>query len=138
MKLTKSRKAFFEAAKAVSQMSDFPRIKIGAVAVYKHHIISSGYNSVKTAPIQKKYNIYRFAEDANHALHAEVMCLKPLVGRKYIDFRYVDLYIYRAGCHGDLMLSRPCPSCLKLITELGIRNIYFTNYGGFSHEEILY
>ena len=138
MRLGKTRRAYFEAARAVSKLSDFPRINIGAVAVYKHHIISSGYNSNKTAPIQKQYNIYRFSDETPHALHAEIACLKSLVGRHDIDFKYVDLYIYREGKNHELALSRPCPSCMKLISELGIRNIYYTNNGGFSHEEILH
>lgn len=137
MNLTKRHKAFFEAAKAVSKLSDFPRIKIGACAVYKHKVISTGFNSKRTSPLQKKYNKYRFAVDTNHTCHAEISCLKPLMNRKDIDFKHVDLYIFRAYQNGELALSRPCPSCMKLISELGIRNIYYTNYGGLSHEEIL-
>lgn len=138
MHLSKTHKAYFEAAKAVSRMSDFPRVQIGACAVYKHHIISSGFNQVKTDPVQKEYNSYRFAEDTPHCLHAEISCLKPLIGRKDIDFRYIDLYVYRENKSGNSSLARPCVSCMKLITELGIRNIYYTNNGGFSHEEILH
>ena len=138
MRLTKAHKAYFEAAHSVAQLADFPRIKIGAVAVYKHRIISSGCNSLKTAPLQKKYNIYRFAEDTPHSLHAELSCLKPLIGRHDIDFKNVELYIYRSIKGNELALARPCPSCMKLITELGIRHIYYTNNGGFSHEELLY
>ena len=138
MKLSKTHRAYFEAARAVARLSDFPRIQIGAVAVYKHHIISSGFNSIKTAPIQKKYNQYRFSEETPHMLHAECSCLKSLIERKDIDFKYVDLYIYRSTQNNELGLARPCPSCMKLISELGIRHIYYTNNGGFSHEEILH
>ena len=42
MKLTKSHKAYFKAARAVSELSDFPRVSVGCVAVYGHKIISSG------------------------------------------------------------------------------------------------
>jgi len=137
MRLSKTHKAYFEAAKAVSQLADFPRIKIGAVAVYKHRIISSGFNSRKTAPIQKKYNVYRFSEDSMHCIHAELACLKPLIGRGDIDFKHVSLYVYRTGQKGNALLARPCPSCMKLITELGIRDIYYTTNEGYSHENIL-
>lgn len=138
MRLSKTHRAYFEAARAMSKLSDFSRVKIGAIAVYKHHIISSGCNSNKTAPLQKKYNIYRFSEETPHMLHAEVSCLKPLMGRNDIDFRHVSLYVYREGSNGNLLLARPCLSCMKLITELGIRDIYYTNNEGFSHEEILH
>lgn len=138
MRLGKTRRAYFEAARAVSKLSDFPRVAVGAVAVYGHRIISSGCNGQKTDPLQKHYNVYRFSEETPASIHAEIACLKPLVGRRDIDFRHVDLYVYREDKDGNPALSRPCPSCLQLITELGIRNIYYTNSGGFSHEEILH
>ena len=33
-------------------------------------------------------------------------------------------------------MSRPCPSCMAAIKDLGIRNIYYTTDDGFSHEII--
>ena len=137
MRLSKTRKVYFETAKSVSQLSDFPRIKVGSVAVYKHHIISSGCNTSRTDPLQKKYNAYRFSEETPHCAHAELVCLKPLIERHDIDFKHVDLYVYRADKQGTPLLARPCPSCMKLITDLGIRNIYYTNNNGYSHEIIL-
>lgn len=138
VQLRKSDRVYFNVAKSVSELSDFPRIKIGCCSVYKHKVISTGFNTQRTDPMQKKYNRYRFTEDTKHTCHAELSCLKPLIGRKDIDFKNVDLYIYRSYKNGELALSRPCPSCMKLITELGIKNIYYTNFGGFSHEEIIF
>ena len=140
MKLTKKDRTYFNVAKEVSKLSDFPRIKIGACAVYKHKVISTGFNSQRTSPLQKKYNKYRFYEESSksrHTCHAELSCLKPLIGRKDIDFKHVSIYVYREYQDGTLALSRPCSSCLKLITRLGIRDIYYTNNDGFSHEKIL-
>ncbi len=138
MKLTKSHRAYFKAAKAVSELSTFPRVKVGCVAVYKHKIISSGVNSYITNPLQKKYNRFRFDTDTTlHSKHAELDCLLSLVNRKDIDFRRVSLYIYRQYRSGELGVARPCDSCFNLIKDLGIRHIYYSNDGGFSHEEII-
>lgn len=137
MKLTKTRRTYFEAARAVAQLSDFPKVKVGAIAVYSHHIISSGYNAQRTAPIQKKYNKYRFSDDTPASLHAEIACLKPLIRRKDIDFKRINLYVYREYFNGDLAMARPCESCFKLIKDLGIRNIYYTTNDGYAHENIL-
>lgn len=137
MKITKSHRAYFKTAKAISELSDFPKVKIGCCAVYKHKIISSGCNSIKTNPTQKRLNIYRFDAETPATIHAELSCLLPLINRKDINFRDVSLYVYREYKSGELALARPCPSCMKLITELGIRHIYYTNLSGFSHEEIL-
>lgn len=137
MQLTKKDKTYFNIAKEVSKLSDFPRVQIGACAVYKHKVISTGCNSQRTSPLQKKYNQYRFSVETPHTCHAETSCLKPLIGRNDIDFKNVELYIYREYHNNELALSRPCPSCMKLISDLGIKHIYYTNSGGFSHEEIL-
>ena len=138
MHLMKKNRAYFNIAREMSKLSDFPRAQIGACAVYKHKVISTGYNSQRTSPLQKKYNQYRFKVETPHMCHAEISCLKPLVGRRDIDFKNVDLYIYREYKNGELALARPCASCMKLISDLGIRNIYYSNEGGFSHEEIIY
>lgn len=138
MKLSKSHRTYFKAAKAISELSDYKQ-RMGCVIVYKHRIISSGCNKHKTNPLQKKYNRYRFGEDEGiHSVHAEVDALSPLIDRDDIDLSHVSLYIYRQHKNGDLALARPCNSCMALIKKLGIRNIYYTTYGGYSHEEILY
>ena len=138
MELSKSHRAYFKAAKAISELSDFPRFKIGCCAVYKHKIISSGCNSTKTNPTQKRLNLYRFDADTPATIHAELSCLLPLINRKDIDFGNVSLYIYREYKSGDLALARPCASCEALIRSLGIRNIYYTGNQSYIKEEIIY
>lgn len=139
MNLTKSHRAYFKAAKSVSDLSDFPRVKVGCVAVYKHKIISSGYNSCVTNPLQKRYNKFRFDTDSTlHSKHAEVDCLLPLINRKDIDFSRVILYIYRQYKSGDPGVARPCDSCFNLIKDLGIRTVYYTGDNSYISEEIIY
>ena len=136
--MTKSHRAYFDAAKAVSKLSDFKKVQIGAVAVYGHRMISTGCNTVRGCPLQKKYNTYRFDEPSEHSGHAELMCLKPLIGRNDIDFTRLSLYVYREYKDGSLALSRPCKSCMALIKDLGIRKIYYTTHEGYAHEELIY
>ena len=137
MNLTKSHKSYFKAAKAMSDLSDYHKYHIGAIAVYKHKIISSGYNTTVTNPLQKRYNQLRFTCETPHCKHAELDCLLPLLNRKDIDFSRVSLYLYREHKSGELACARPCPSCQALIKELGIRHIYYSNNGGYSHEEFI-
>ena len=135
MELTKRHRAYFKAAKAVSEIAEFKRVQLGCVAVYGHRIISTGCNGVKTNPLQKKYNIYRFHEDAGeHTIHAEVQCLLPLIGDKSIDFSKVSLYIYRELKNGRLAPAKPCPSCEQLIKDLGIKKVYYTGQGSYIAE----
>ena len=138
MKLTKSHRAYFKAARAIAELSDFPKVKIGCCAVYKHKIVSSGCNSMKTNPTQKRFNVHRFDADTPATLHAELSCLLPLINRKDIDFGSVSLYIYREFKSGDLALAKPCASCEALIRSLGIRHIYYTGDQSYISEEIIY
>lgn len=138
MDLTRKHKAYFDAACAMAQLSDFPRVKIGAIAVYKHRIISSGCNQTKTHPLQKRVNKHRFNDDTMHSQHAEINCLSQLIGRRDIDFKDVSLYIGRILADGSLGTCRPCPGCMALIRELGIRHIYFTTENSYVHEELIY
>lgn len=138
MHLSKSHRAYFKAAKAIAELSDFPRVKIGCCAVYKHKIISSGCNSLKTNPTQKRLNIYRFDAETPATLHSELACLLPLINRKDINFSDMSLYIYREYKNGSPALSRPCPSCMALIRQLGIKKIYYTGYNSYINEELIY
>lgn len=139
MELSKRHKAYFKAAKAVSELSSFKQHRVGAIVVYKHKIISSGCNSYVTNPLQKRYNRFRFDTDTTtHSKHAELESLLPLINRRDIDFSRVSVYVYRQHKSGELACARPCPSCEALIKELGIKNIYYSNECGFSHEEIIY
>jgi len=138
VQLSKSHKAYFKAAKAIAELSDFPRVKIGCCAVYKHKIISSGCNSTKTNPTQKRLNIYRFDADTPATIHAELSCLLSLINRRDIDFRDVSLYIYREYKSGELAMSKPCASCEALIRSLGIRYIYYTGNHSYINEELVY
>lgn len=138
MYLTKSHKTYFKAAKAISELSDFPRVSVGCVVVYKHKIISSGYNSNKTNPTQKRLNIHRFDVDTPATIHAEVAALLPLINRKDINFNDVSLYVYREYKNGDPALSKPCLSCMALIRQLGIRKLYYSGDNSFINEELIY
>lgn len=137
MELAKRHRVYFNVAKNVAELSDFERIHIGCCVVYKHRVISSGANVVKSHPLQRRLNKYRFDEDYYHPMHAEIRALLPLINRRDIDFSSVSLYLYREDKNGNICLSRPCNGCMALIKELGIKNIFYTTNGGFSHEKIL-
>ena len=138
MTLSKRNRAYFNVAKEMSKLSDFPRVHIGCCVVYKHKVISTGYNTQRGDPIQKKINVYRFNDDVKHCAHAEVMALKPLIGRKDIEFKNVELYLYREYKNGELAMSKPCASCNALIRSLGVRYIYYTGNQSYICEENVY
>lgn len=131
----------FLVARRESLESDYTktRHKLGCVIVYRGRVISFGHNSnSKTSPLQKEYNHFRFDSDTPHKLHAEVSALSKLLNCKNLslDFSKVSVVVYREKQDGSTGMARPCESCMRLIKDLGIRNIYYTTDDGYCHEEL--
>lgn len=129
-------KRFFEVARAVSLLSSFDKARVGCVFVKHSKIISSGVNSVKTHPLQKKYNIHRFTEDTTkHSLHAEVSAYINAL-KVTNDFSDVTVYIYRETRDGKIAMARPCNSCSHLLKDIGVKTVKYSTYYGYAVEKI--
>ena len=127
---------YFDKARQIADISDYNRIHIGCVAVYQGQIIGLGCNTNKTHPTQKFYNRYREPSDAMlPKLHAEISCINQI---KHLDINFskVKLYIYRIRKDQPFGLSRPCPSCMAAIKDLGIRDVYYATNDGYSYERL--
>ena len=134
--MTKRECAHFKVAKAISELSNHPRYKIGATVVLKHRLLSSGFNSdTKTHPLQKKYNRFRFTDEGAHKRHAELSALLPLI-REGVDLSDASIFVYREHKNGTLACARPCKACMQLIKDCGIRKIFYTTEDGYVREEI--
>ena len=128
---------YFRLAKNAMNFSDC-KIKIGSVLVYKNKVLSIGYNTNKSHPLQKLLNQkYRSTKDRvfnvdNHTngIHSELMCLINTKGLD-IEWHKVSIYIYRESNNKPSM-CKPCPCCNKALLERGIKtkNIYYTNWKG--------
>lgn len=122
---------FFNIAKEISKFSNF-KPHVGAVITQGKRIISTGFNSNKTHPLQHKYNIYRNFNDYASSVpleHAEVHALSHLIGKK-LPWDTFSIFVYREFKDGTPACSKPCEACDKLIKELGIKNIYYVDKNG--------
>lgn len=144
MQLSKKDYRFFEFARREAINSDYKKIHIGCVIVYKGHIIGKGSNSTKTDTIQKKYNNYRnfnnVKKPVSHSIHAEIAALKSISYpiQSNIDWKKVSVYIYRI-CLGKALgrgIARPCQGCMKALKDIGIQHIYYSTEDGFAYEKI--
>lgn len=132
--ITKSDYRYFDKARQAAMISDYYKTHIGCVAVYQGAVIGIGCNCNKTHPIQKKYNNYRKLSDTMlPKLHAEINCINS-IRHLDINFSKVKLYIYRIRKDQPFGLSRPCPSCMAAIKDLGIKDIYYTTNDGYCYE----
>lgn len=119
---------FFQKATELASKSDMS-VKMGCVVTYKGKIISEGYNQKRTHPLQAEYDKERpdvMEGTPNvHSLHAESSALFRI---KDEDIRWnkVEIYISRPMTCRPYGLAKPCPSCQKLISDLGIKTIHYT------------
>lgn len=127
---------YFKKARQIANISDYKKQHVGCVAVYQGQVIGLGCNCNKTHPMQKFYNKYRMPSDYMlPKLHAEISCINQI---KHLDINFskVKLYIYRIRKDQPFGLSRPCPSCMAAIRDLGIRDIYYTTNDGYVYEKL--
>ena len=128
---------YLSKARQAADISDYKNVHIGCVAVYKGNIVGIGCNTNKTHPVQKYYNKYRNTDVDQETLlpkiHAEISCINS-IRHLDIDFSKVKLYIYRKRNDKPYGMSRPCPSCMAAIKDLGIKHIYYTTNEGFAYE----
>lgn len=133
MSLSKKEQSFFNAAKAVSELSDH-RVKLGCVIVSKHRIVSSGFNSnSKCHPVQAQLDSQHFGCSCIGKLHAETTALLPLLRQK-VDLSKATLYVYRSHRDRSLAMARPCPRCMQLIRKAKISKIRYTTEDGYATE----
>lgn len=128
---------YFNLARNASQFSDFQQHRLGAVLVYKGKIISVGWNSTKSSPIQKEYNQFRNFDTTKlkNGIHAEISAItraKDLT----VDWSRVSIFIYREHKNGIKGNAYCCAACKKAILDRGIKEIYFTGENSFCYERI--
>lgn len=132
---------FFNLAKRASIFSDC-KIKMGSVIVYKNKVISIGYNTSKSHPLQKEYNKYRSCDDRffdtdkhSNGMHCELMALNN--AKKFKDLSKCSIFIYSNKKDGSPRLSKCCKACQKMLLDNGLKNIYYVDNNGNYHYENL-
>ena len=115
--------------------SDNQKTRLGCVVIYKNKVISVGWNMNKTNPLQQELNLYRGFDStvAYNSLHAEVHALLKCKNLD-IDWRRVNLFVYRIKKDGTRGIAKPCEACEALIRSMGIREVYYSTAKGFGYE----
>ena len=133
------KERYFDFARTASTVADYTGSHnfapaIGAIAVYKGSIIAAACNSNKTSPLQAKYNVYRFRDTTTlDKVHAEASLIQKIRWRfgDSLDWSKVEIYLYREYKNGNLAPSAPCPSCERMLRDLGIKKVHCTTENGF-------
>ena len=112
--------------------------QIGAIAIYKKSIVAEAWNSNKTSPLQAQYNVYRYTDsDTPAKIHCETALVQKLRWKfgDSIQWDKLEIYLYREYKDGSLAPSRPCPSCMAMLRNLGMKRIFYTTEEGFVEEK---
>jgi deoxycytidylate deaminase len=101
-------------------------VKIAAVLVHRNKLISIGYNSTKSHPLQKLYG-----RDGQIYLHAEIDAIRKAL-RRHDSLEGMQLYVSRwkwkdkdKTCLVEGM-CKPCNGCQSAIEDFGIQVIHYT------------
>ncbi len=121
--------AYMDTAERFAQLSSAVRLKVGAVVVKDHRIISIGYNGmpsgwdnvcehvVDVSPNDPRYNYNHFSKELktkDEVIHAEANAILKLAKS------------HDGGDGADLFCTHaPCIDCAKLIYGAGISNVYY-------------
>jgi len=96
------------------------RFRLGAVLVKKHNIISTGFNLMwRTHPISSKYNVKSWSI----GIHAELHCT---IGLSMSDLQGSDIYVYRVLKNCQPALAKPCKSCQKFLSDVGVKKAHYS------------
>lgn len=104
--------AYIDIAERISMLSNAKRLKVGAIIVKDHRIISMGYNGTPTG-------WDNVCEDENNktkpeVIHAEMNCIQKLA--KSND----------SGEDSVMFITHaPCMSCAKAIYGSGIKSVFY-------------
>lgn len=133
--LSKTERAYFKAAKAVSELSDYHQHKLGCVIVKGHKIISSGFNSsTKCDPIQSRLDSNKYGCECPGKVHAEINALLPFIKNKE-NISGASIFVYRQHKNGIPARAKPCSTCEAVIRAMGIKKVYYSEENGYSVEK---
>lgn len=132
----------FYAAYEQALESDFDDYRLGCAIVVGNQVVARGFNSKKTDPVQKMYNLrhrdFAPADYSNHehSLHAEMAALKsiPYPVAQQLNWKKAKAYVFRIapGLPYGQGTAAPCCACAHALAEKGIRQVYFSTDYGFA------
>lgn len=136
----------FYAAYEQALESDFENYRLGCVITIGNQIVARGFNSTKTDPAQKMYNLkhrnFVPADYSNreHSLHAEMAALKSISYpvAQQLNWKKAKAYVYRIapGLPYGQGIAAPCCACAHALAERGVRQVLFSTDYGFASSKL--
>lgn len=119
--LSKRDKAFLSVARYCAKKSK-ARNTHGAVVVKSGRVMGTGWNKDRNHPLIVSPEHIK----TECSYHAEEVAIKEAGD----SLKGAVIYVARVNKHGEDRNSKPCPKCLNLIKESGIKRIVYTTEAG--------
>ena len=100
----------------------------GAIALKSNRIVGQGINSKRTSWLQRVY-AKKVGMSSKNWEHAEVAAIRHA---KELD----TLVVVRVSAKGNLVDSKPCFICRKLLEDSGVKHLYYSQDNGIKYERI--
>lgn len=114
------KKYFIDRAIAEAKKSDFKQ-RHGCIIFKGNRILASGHNEIRYCnKLESKYTRWK------NSLHAEA---RTILFNRFVFIR-CSILVIRLNQKDQLVNSKPCPFCLELIQDEGIKNIYYSDSSG--------
>lgn len=97
--------------------------KHGAVAFYKGRVVGIGHNARRTSALQRLY-ANKVGKPFHLCVHAEVSAIDCASGKAD------TMIVVRVSKSGNLLDSKPCSICTRLIKDIGVKRVYYSFDGG--------
>lgn len=107
-------------AKTAPGLGARKNFRVGAVLFNRKEILARGINQRKTHPKLKRYYQWPF-------LHAESSCI---LKHGMDNCQGLSLLVIRILQDGSCSMAMPCDCCSVLLREVGIKEIYYTDWKG--------
>lgn len=124
---------------AIQNKNSQQKVRLAASLVFQNEIVSVGYNSLKTHPMQK-----RFSKNIEAIFkHAEVDCIvNALRHVDPTDLERATLYVYRVKKltkdheYWSDGYSEPCSGCKQAINHFKIKKVVYSTDEDYVYEEL--
>lgn len=117
-----------------SRLSDYRRIKIGAVISRGNKILSVGCNRKQTHTVQLRWDHAAGKKHSKGCLHAEVCAILACES----DMTSSTIYVARNELNGSMGMCRPCDACFLAIVDAGITTMVFHTKTGVVKEKVCF
>jgi tRNA(Arg) A34 adenosine deaminase TadA len=90
---------------------------LGALIIKRGKVVGRGYNIVCYAEKNRPFN---------NGIHAEISALNDT---RASDRQDSTMYVARYRRCGQLGCAKPCKACEKVLRKLGIKSVWYSDYG---------